>query len=466
MRKIYRWTCLSFVFWGLFSAGFSFVSSLSFSQTDSGLDSEAINAPKTSRVLVLDLKGTINPAGLDYLRSGIQKAEKEDFDLLVLKIDTPGGLLSTTRSIAQKFSESRVPIAVWVTPAGASATSAGALIGIASHQLFMAEGTNIGAAHPVQGQGQDMGDDLKEKAVNDTVAFATSMAQLRGRNTEVAEKIVRESLSLTASQALEKNLSNGIANDLAVVIRKTDGVEVELPQGPKKIQISDDYQVESIEMTIAQQFLHVMSNPNIAYILMALGGLGLYVEISNPGGLIPGLFGLICLILAFVSLQTLPINLGGIALFVFGLGMLVAEPFVPSFGILTIGGLIALVIGALFLVDTSQADLAVSWAVITGVSGGLALVVVYVGYKVAETFRTKGEGDPMGYENHLGKVTSIDPESALPESDSNNKGIRGKVKVDGEFWNFISEEPLGLGDEVIVTKVDGLTFHVKKRVES
>jgi len=427
----------------LLGAGLTFYSKASDARGESG------------PVLVLNLDGTINPAGSDYLESGIAHAEKIKSPLIVVKLNTPGGLLSTTRSMAQAMAGSEVPVAIWVTPAGSSATSAGAIISMSSHFVFMAEGTNIGAAHPVGSQGEDIQGDMAKKAVNDTVAFVQSMAKLRGKNEALAKKIVSESVSFTASEAFKKGVVDGVANDLSAIFKSVNGRETVIRGGVKiKVRLPENPVVETLEMSLGQKFLHIVSNPNIAYILMMLGGLGIYVEITSPGVLIPGILGAISLILAFISLQTLPINTGSLLLIFLGIGMLIAEPFVPSFGALTLGGIASLVIGSLFLIDTSSANLSISIPILIGVLGAIISIAALVVYGVAKVMR-RPKAKNFGLEGFEAEVKSV----------SESK-IGGKLKVRGEIWGFQSNEPLQVGDRVIVKGKKGFKLEVVKKGES
>jgi membrane-bound serine protease (ClpP class) len=411
-----------------------------------------------STVIHMEIEGSINPAGLDYLKSGIALAESKKASLIVIRLDTPGGLLNTTRSIVQEISKSKVPVAFWVSPAGASATSAGAIISIGSHLIFMSPGTNIGAAHPVGPQGKDIDGAMKDKAVNDTVAFVKSMAKLRGRNEALAAKIVSKSESLTPEKALKEKLIDGVVDDLSGLFKSANGKKVKVGEGKEvEIAISENPEVIKLDMTMGQSFLHLVSNPNIAYILMMLGGLGIYVEITNPGALIPGIIGAVCILLAFISLQTLPINTGAIGLIVLGIGMLIAEPFVPSFGALTIGGLAALVIGSLFLIDTSASDLSVSLPLIVGVVGGIGVIVIFIAKSVVAAFR-RPKNDGYGVEQKVGEVFELDSEAV------HHEGIKssGRLKIRGEIWQFESEDVLNEKDEVTVISEKGLVLKVKK----
>jgi len=408
-------------------------------------------------VILLNLDGTINPAGDDYLDSGIRRAENQNSPLIVVRLNTPGGLLSTTRTMVQKIAESSVPVVIWVSPAGASATSAGAIIAIGAHFIVMAPGTNIGAAHPVGPQGKDIEGDMAKKAVNDTVAFVTSMAKLRGRNEKVAGQIVGESLSLTADKAVKEKIADSIATDISEILKFVDGKKVIVREGKEiTIKIPENSPVENLEMNLGQKFLHVISNPNIAYILMMLGGLGIYIELTSPGALVPGILGAICLLLAFISMQTLPINLGAIALVVLGMLMLVAEVFVPSFGALTVGGLVSLVIGSLFLIDSSSADLAVSIPLLIGVLSGVLAVVAVIFWGVIRVIR-KPKEDKFGLSDFEGVVQSV------AETASQGRLATGKVRIRGEIWSFNSEDSLQVGDPIQVIEKKGVQLNIKRR---
>ena len=403
---------------------------------------------------LIEIDGTINPGNASFIQDAIQKASETKKQALIIRMNTPGGLLSSTRSIIQSFSTSPIPIIMYISPSGASATSAGAILMISSHINAMAPGTNIGAAHPVATGGKNIEGDLGKKATNDTAALVRAQAKLHLRNVKIAEEIVTKSISLTAIEAKKQKIVDYIAKDINELLQKLDGKEIKKKNGSiflqtKQLTIKD---LEKIEMNGSQKFLHLIADPNISTLLMTLGGLGIYAEISSGFSLIfPGFFGVIALILALVSLQTLPINVGGVILFFLGIVLIIAEGFVTSFGALTIGGLAAITIGALFLIDVHSADLQVSISLLLSLLGSIGLVAAFIAYSFAKEKR----GDKIANEL-VGKEATVI--SISKEGDS------GRVSIFGETWNFITTEKLVINEVVIVTKQKGLELNIKKKI--
>lgn len=292
---------------------------------------------ETKTIVIAGIEGTIDPATYDYLRVAVATAENENAKLLIVELNTPGGLLSSVRSMAQSVDQSKVPVVVYVTPGGASATSAGALLMLASHVAVMAPGTNIGAAHPVGPEGKDIEGSMGEKAVNDTAAFARSLAELRGRDPAIAQDVVSKSKSFTANEALEKKLIDFIAKDRDELLLKLNGLKIKF-QGKEQVIDSLGSEVKPIVMTWGQKLLHYLANPNVAAILMTIAMLLIYVEVSHPGISVAGVLGAICLLVAFIAFQIIPVQTGGVVLLLLGMAMMVAEPFVSTHGILAGGG--------------------------------------------------------------------------------------------------------------------------------
>ena len=287
-------------------------------------------------VYFAEVRGTINPASAEFFEKSIQKAQNAGAEAIVFELDTPGGLVSSVRQMAQAAGSSKVPVVVFVTPAGASATSAGALLMLASHYAAMSPGTNIGAAHPVGPQGKDVEGAMGEKVLNDVRAFARGLAELRRRPIDIAEKIVSKSKSLTAEEAKKAKLIDVLAQDRLELLKKMNGVEISL-NGQKKILQTSNAKIERLEMSTGQKLLHLIAHPNIAAILMTFATLLIYVELNNPGVGIAGTLGAICLIVAFMAFQSLPIHTGGLMLLVLGMILMVAEAFVASGGALAAG---------------------------------------------------------------------------------------------------------------------------------
>lgn len=408
---------------------------------------------KTSPSVIpyITIDGTINPGSSDYLKTSIATAEKNRAEVLIVELNTPGGLLSSTREIIQNISQSKVPVVVYVTPGGASATSAGAIISIASHFVAMAPGTNIGAAHPVAA-GKDIEGDMGKKVTNDTAALIRSQAKIHDRDVELSEKLVTESHSFSETEALKKNLIEAVAKDKQELLRILDGKAFTVAGSDKKVVVrTENAKLELIAMSPAQKFLHIIANPNISTILMALGGLAIYSEITSGFSLIfPGVVGVILLILAFISLQTLPINIGAVALFFLGIVLIVAEAYVTSFGVLSVLGVASITIGALFLIDPAGGNIAVSLSVLLPMVGTIGLLLAIIGYMFARD--RSMTIDEFGVKpGETGKVRSV-----------SETGKEGQIFLHGELWQFQSDDKIAVGDTVIVEKVDSLKLKVKR----
>ncbi|MFH0811925.1 MAG: nodulation protein NfeD, partial [Pseudomonadota bacterium] len=318
---------------------------------------------KIRTVNLIKIEGVINPVAAEFITNGIRTAEEEAAHCLIIQLDTPGGLDTSMRQIVKNILNAEVPVIVYVAPAGARAASAGVMITMAAHVAAMAPATNIGAAHPVPlGEGK-MSREMAEKVENDAVAYIQSIATKRNRNVEWAEKAVRESVSIKANEALELKVIDLISPDVDDLLHQLDGREVEV-NGKKVVLATKGAELREREMNLRDKILDTLSNPNIAYILMMLGLAGFYFELAHPGALFPGIVGAICLILAFYSFQTLPVNYAGILLIILGIGFFLAEIKVASYGLLSIGGTISLLFGSLMLFDS------------TGPYGGLSLTRV------------------------------------------------------------------------------------------
>jgi membrane-bound serine protease (ClpP class) len=362
-------------------------------------------------------------------------------------MDTPGGLDTAMRDIVQSILNSPLPVVVYVAPSGARAASAGVLITMAAHIAVMAPGTNIGAAHPVGLGGGKMDETMLKKVENDAAAYAKSLAEQRGRNVEWAVKAVRESESVSARKALELGIIDLVASSLPELIEKIDGREIETVYGKKTLALKD-LPVESSEMGWRYRLLDTLSNPNIAYILMMLGFYGLFFELSNPGVIFPGVFGAICLILAFFALQTLPVNYAGVLLILLAIILFLAEIKVTSYGVLSLGGIVALLLGSLMLIESPDPALRVSWYVI------LPMVATTAGFflfAVSFALRAQMRQPTTGQEGLVGKRAKV----MTPIREE------GKVFVHGEYWNAESDETFEVGDTVEIVSVSELMLKVK-----
>ena len=420
--------------WGAFSAGGSV--------QPSGLGSHV-------NLIVVD--GGINPAVKDYIRDSIRRAREGNARALVIQLDTPGGLLSSTRSIVKDLLSAPLPVIVYVAPSGAGAGSAGVFITMAANVAAMAPGTNIGAAHPVAGGGQEVKGVMGEKIENFTASFSETIAERRGRNTEFAIQAVRRSVSITDKEALEKRVVDIIAANLSDLLKQADGREVDVA-GVKRVLDFDGVSVERFEMGLKLRVLNILADPNIAYLLMMAGILGLYMEFSNPGSLFPGIAGGIALLLALASFQVLPINYAGLLLIGLGMCLLVAEAFLPSFGILGISGVVSLGLGSLLLFDPRETDLTVDGAIVLAAVGTLSAFVLVVTWLVVKSQRRKAT---LGFEGLVGEVGEV----------RERLDLRGKVFVHGEVWNAEGAEPLEPGDRIEVVAYDGMTLKVKRAAE-
>ncbi len=405
---------------------------------------------QNKKVVVITADCAIHPACADYIHSGIEKAIEENAECLIIKLNTPGGLLKSTRVIVTDLLESSIPVVVYVSPSGSQAASAGVFITMAGHIAVMAPGTNIGAAHPVSLQGvQDS--IMMEKATNDAAAFIRTISEKRNRNIEWGEDAVRKSLSITETEALELNVIDFIAKDLDELLKIIDGEEVELQSG-KKILNTKDAEIIILEMTFAQKMLSILSDPNIAYILLMLGIYGLFFELYNPGAIFPGVIGGICLILAFYSMHTLPINYAGLALIIFAIILFVLEIKVTSYGILSVGGVISLALGSMMLIEEESVleAMAISMELIILVvvlTAAFFLFAISLGIKAQKRKPTTGQEGIVGESGTA--FTTLNP--------------HGKVKVHGEIWIAEAEEDIiKKGESVLVTAITGLKLKVKK----
>jgi membrane-bound serine protease (ClpP class) len=400
------------------------------------------------RVHFISIDGTINPAVDDFIREGIARARLEGAKALIIQLDTPGGLLESTRSIVKEMLGSPVPVIVYVAPSGSGAASAGTFITMAAHIAAMAPGTNIGAAHPVAGSGEEVKGVMGEKIENFTASFGETIAQKRGRNTDWAIQAVRKSVSITEKEALKKNVIDIVAANLDDLLRQADGKKVDV-DGRDVVLTVKNARIDRFEMSLKQKILDKLSHPNIAYLLMMAGILGLYMEFSHPGVIFPGVAGAIALLLAFISLQILPINYGGLVLIILGLSLLIAEAFVPSFGVLGVGGGISLVLGSLLLFDTESSDLTLDRSIVFAAAGTLSAYMLIIGYLV---LRTQKKMATVGLEGMVGEIGEV--RVALNPS--------GKIFVHGEYWSAEAEDQVAVGEKVRVVGFDGMCLKVNR----
>ena len=403
-----------------------------------------------NKVVVLKVDSPIHPPSADYIQWGIEKAVNENAQCVVIELNTPGGLLSSTRNIVTQFLQSKIPVVVYVYPSGSRAASAGVFITMASNIAAMAPGTNIGAAHPVTMQGtQDT--IMMEKATNDASAFIRTISEKRHRNIEWSEDAVRKSLSITETEALKLKVIDIIAKDLNDLLSQIDGKEIETSEGIKNLH-TKNAEVVILNMTFSQKILSILSDPNIAYILLMLGIYGLFFEFYSPGAIFPGVIGGICLILAFYSMNTLPVNYAGLALIILSVILFILEVKVTSHGVLTIGGIIALFLGSMMLIniDTFWEAMEISMELIILVvvlTAAFFIFAVSMGIKVQRKKPTTGVEGLIG---EIGKtVTKLSPV--------------GEIRIHGEFWNAeCLDGEIDEGSEVQVVNVENLLLKVKK----
>ena len=400
-------------------------------------------------VAMIDLDGAITPVTARLLTAAIDRAQAERAQALIVRLNTPGGLERSMRSMAQAILNAEIPVIVYVAPTGARAASAGVFITMAAHVAAMAPATNIGAAHPVTIGGGDTGKEMGKKIENDAAAFARSLAAERGRNVDWAEKAVRASVSVTEREAVKLKVVDLVAESVPDLLAKIDGRTVKTARGPVTLATRDAL-VKPIEVRFRDRFLALITDPNVAYILMMVGMLGIFFELQNPGVVLPGVIGGISLILAFFAFQSLPINWAGVLLILFGVALLIAEIKVVSHGVLTAGGVVAMVLGSFMLYEAPEVGFRVSWTVILPTVGATAGLVVWA---VSAGVRAMMKSPVTGASGMIGRV--VVARSAL--------GPEGQVQVDGEIWRAVSEgEAIPAGEKVRVTAVDGLTLKVSR----
>jgi membrane-bound serine protease (ClpP class) len=404
----------------------------------------ALHAENEKGVLILELEGPINPGTAMYTARGIDIAKEQNMALIVLRLDTPGGLASSMRTIVKAILNSPIPVVVYVGPTGAGAASAGVMITVAGHIAAMAPSTNIGAAHPVTAGGKDIDSTMSEKVVNDMASYARGIAEEKGRNGEWVEEAIRESVSITEDEALEKGVIDLVAGDIDELIESLDGREVTLKSGTVTLKTTDLKKVH-YRPGFRDKVLRTISDPNIAYILMMIGLAGLYFELSHPGAIFPGVIGAISLILAFYSFQTLPVNYAGLLLIALAIIFFVAEVKITSYGILSIGGLVSLTLGSIMLFEDIGLSLSVLIPTVLLV-GGFFVLVAALAFRA---FRAKPQGGTEGLIGEIGMVKEpLDPE--------------GLVFVHGEYWRAQSLEVVEEGERVEVMAMEGLLLKVRR----
>ena len=400
-------------------------------------------------VQILTTNGEVNPVMESYIDRGIDNAEDHQATAVVIRLDTPGGLSTSMESIVKRILAADVPVIVYVWPPGGRAASAGTFITLAAHVAAMAPSTRIGAAHPVGAGGEDITGTLGDKVTNDAVALIRSIADARGRNADWAEQAVRQSVSITQDQAVQMNVVDLVANDLPSLLTAVDGRTIQLPQRETVLATKNAPLVYN-DMNVFENFLDLISDPNIAFLLLSLGGLALVYEIVAPGHIFPGVFGAIALILAFFSLSVLPFNWAGVALILVAFVLFVLELFVTSHGILGIGGIVALILGGILLTSGNQAGFQVSKWLIYGLAAGIGAFFLFVVTSIIRVRRMPAV-----------VTTTLVGRQAVARSPLDPTGL---VFLDGEYWSATVEEgQVEPGELVVVTGMQGLKLTVRKQ---
>lgn len=407
----------------------------------------------TPKVHVITVDATINPATADFIHESIQRAEGDGAECLIIRLNTPGGLLKSTRVIVSDLLSSPVPVIVYVAPSGSQSASAGTFITLAAHLAAMAPGTNIGAAHPVGMQGAEKDSIMNEKATNDAAAFIRTISEKRQRNVRWAEDAVRKSISITETEALKESVIDVVAATTQALLDSVDGRSVDL-NGTKRILHTKGAEITTFDMDWKHKILDLLSDPNIAYIFFLLGIYGLMFELYNPGSILPGVVGVIAMIIALYSLHTMPINYAGLALIVFGIILFIIEIKVTSYGLLTVGGIISLALGSIMLInsESSLEFIRISWSVIVP---AVLLTAAFFAFAVGMGIRAQRRKPTTGIEGLVGEVgeaiTTLNP--------------NGRVRVHGEIWNATSDEgKIAAGTPIIVLSIQNLQLRVKKHI--
>jgi membrane-bound serine protease (ClpP class) len=404
---------------------------------------------QTRAVYTLTAVGSINPGLAEFIVTGIKEAEKQQAEALVIQLDTPGGLDSSMRQIVQAISNARAPVIVFVAPSGARAASAGVFITQTAQVAAMAPGTNIGAAHPVSiGMGGKLDKTMEKKVVNDFVAYGRALAEERGRNADWIEKAIRQSVSISATEALKLKVVDVLADNLSDLLVKINGRRV-LVQGKPHFLKTVGVPVKEIPEGLRHRILKYIADPNIAFILMMIGLAGIYFELAHPGVVLPGVIGTLCLLLAFFAFQTLPINYIGILLILLAFIFFILEFKVTSYGLLSLAGVVSLFLGAVMLFRGEGSDMGVSWGVLIPTVMTVSLFFILVAGIV---FRSHFQRSLSGTAGMLGErgvaYTALAPE--------------GQVFIHGEYWNAVSDEPIAAKETVEVLEVKDLKLRVRR----
>lgn len=408
----------------------------------------SVVAPAANRVMVIDLDTIVHPLTGEIVADGLREAESSEDRAVVLRLNTPGGMLQTTNEIVQAILASPVPVITYVSPSGGHAASAGFIILVSADVAAMAPGTNTGAAHPVLALGGELKGTMKEKVENDTAASLRAVTDKRGRNSELAQQAVLESASFTEDDALESNLIEVVAKDIDDLLAQVDGRTITRFDGNEQTLALAEAETYPFVPNLRQRTLLPFVDPSLALLILALGAAGVYIEFTNPGLVFPGVAGGILLILGLMALSLLPINVAGVALTVLALGLFVLEAFTPTNGILATGGIIAMVLGLVILVDTDVPELQVGWFSAIGITLPFAAISVFLLQLAIRSFRLKSATGSEAMVGEVGEVrAALDPE--------------GKVFVHGELWNARAASSVAAGESVRVIAVEGMSLKVE-----
>lgn len=402
-----------------------------------------------AKIFISKWQEAVTPLMVDHIKRGLQKAEKEGGSLFILELNTPGGLESSMREVIQEFQRTPLPVVVFVYPPGGRAASAGAIITLSADVAAMAPGTNIGAATPVQMGGEKMDEAMKQKVMQDMLAFVRSIAKEKGRNPEIAEKMVTQAISLTPEEALKEKVIDLIATDRKDLLEKLDGRVIK-KHGREVVIKTKGLQVVEVGKSLREEFLSIITNPTVAYMLLLIGFYGIFFELYNPGTIIPGTVGIICLLLGLYGLGVIGINWLGLLLILAGILLLILELITPTFGGLAVAGAIALALGSLILIspDSPYGNIPISViATMVALTVGFFLFAGRLGLKAQRRKKMLGAEELIGEQG---------------EAYTDFVEGKGKVFIHGEIWNAISDEPLKRGDQVVVEEVKGMTLKVRK----
>lgn len=408
----------------------------------------ALSTVLSADVVVLQVDEAIEPSSANYVVNAIRDAQEAGAPLIIIELNTPGGLMTSMRQIITAMLNTPVPVAVYVSPSGSQAASAGFFILMGGDLAAMAPGTNTGAAHPVGGQGEDIGKTMGKKVEEDASAYMRTLAEKHGRNIELAEKTVKESVSFTETEALDHGLIDFTASSTADLVNKADGRKV-LKQNKEILLALKGVPIREVPMSAAQRFLGIIAHPTIAYLLLGLGMLGIYVEVTHAGAVAPGIIGAVSLLLAFYGLSILPVNYAGLALILLGIILFILEIKVTSYGALTAGGLASFIIGSLMLFDSPDPSLRISMALILTIALIVAAVVSFLTYRVVQA--------------HQGRVvTGVEGLAGAAGEAITDVHAAGKVFLHGEYWTAHSDEPIPAGSPIRVAAVEGMKLKVTK----